>query len=68
MTITLRHVALAALLFVSLYSAEGQTASNTAATSDTLSIQRMDHVAINVTDLQRSADWHEKVPWLHYFP
>lgn len=29
--------------------------------SDTLFIQRMDHVGINVTDLQRSADWYERV-------
>lgn len=29
--------------------------------SDILCIQRMDHVGINVTDLQRSANWYERV-------
>ena len=61
MKITLRRATLAALLCVGLYAAEGQTASNTVTISDTPSIQRMDHVGINVTDLQRSADWYEKV-------
>jgi catechol 2,3-dioxygenase-like lactoylglutathione lyase family enzyme len=61
MRITLRHATLAAMLCAGLFAAEGQTAGNAATISDAPSIQRMDHVGINVTDLQRSADWYEKV-------
>jgi catechol-2,3-dioxygenase len=61
MLITLRRAMIVALLCVGSYAAEGQTANGTAAVSETPSIQRMDHVGINVTDLQRSADWYEKV-------
>jgi len=61
MRITFRLAALVAILCAGLYSVEGQTADTPATISDTLSIQRMDHVGINVTDLQRSADWYERV-------
>lgn len=61
MKITIRLGALSLILCAALLTAEGQTAGTTVAASDTLSIQRMDHVGINVTDLQRSADWYEKV-------
>ena len=61
MRITLRHATLAAMLCAGLCAAESQTAGNAATISDAPSIQRMDHVGINVTDLQRSADWYEKV-------
>jgi catechol-2,3-dioxygenase len=51
----------AAILGVGLYLLEGQTGSTPVTIADSLSIQRMDHVGINVTDLQRSADWYAKV-------
>lgn len=58
MRITLCQATIVVTLCVSLFSAEGQTSAKTATGSDTPSIQRMDHVGINVTDLQRSADWY----------
>jgi catechol 2,3-dioxygenase len=55
-----RFAALAGILCAGLYALEGQTASTLADTSDAAPIHRMDHVGINVTDLERSADWYQK--------
>lgn len=55
-----RFAALAGILCAGLYTFEGQTKSPPAKTSDAPTILRMDHVGINVTDLQRSADWYQK--------
>jgi catechol 2,3-dioxygenase-like lactoylglutathione lyase family enzyme len=56
-----RFVTLAAMLCASIVQCEGQNDTKPAAASETPSIHRMDHVGINVTDLQRSADWYERV-------
>jgi catechol 2,3-dioxygenase-like lactoylglutathione lyase family enzyme len=54
-------VTLVAMLCASILQCEGQNNTKPAVASDTPSIHRMDHVGINVTDLQRSADWYERV-------
>jgi hypothetical protein len=63
-----QRATMTAILCACSYVAQGQTAGNSAATSDAPTIQRMDHVGINVTDLQRSADWYGKAPWIHSLP
>jgi catechol 2,3-dioxygenase-like lactoylglutathione lyase family enzyme len=56
-----RITTLAVILGVSFYVFPARTANSASTDSDTPAIQRMDHVGINVTDLQRSADWYQKV-------
>lgn len=55
-----RFAALAGILCAGLYAFEGQTKSPPANISDAPTILRMDHVGINVTNLQRSADWYQE--------
>ena len=54
----LSYVTLTVILCVGLFALEGKTAGSAADVPD---IARMDHVGINVSDLQKSADWYEKV-------
>ena len=60
MKILRRLAPLVVLAFAWLHALEGQTTGTSAKNSSAPAIQRMDHVGINVTDLQRSADWYEK--------
>ena len=56
-----RALITAAILCTCFYTFPARTANTTSAHGDTPAIQHMDHVGINVTDLERSADWYQKV-------
>lgn len=58
---TLRVAAIAFSFCASLYVFHGRTATANDSAVEPPKIERMDHVGINVTDLQRSADWYQKV-------
>lgn len=60
MTSSPRIITLAVILCVAFYAFPARTADSANTDSDAPEIQRMDHVGINVTDLQRSADWYQK--------
>jgi catechol 2,3-dioxygenase-like lactoylglutathione lyase family enzyme len=55
-----RHAATAGILCLGFYALEGRPATTLVNVSEPPAIHRMDHVGINVTDLQRSADWYQK--------
>lgn len=57
----LRLVSLSAFFCISISVLCGKTANSASSIRDTPAIKCMDHVGINVTDLQRSADWYQKV-------
>jgi catechol 2,3-dioxygenase-like lactoylglutathione lyase family enzyme len=61
MKIALRTTMLLVTCFGLCFSALAQSTAQSPSTSEPPSILRMDHVGINVTDLQRSADWYQKV-------
>ena len=61
MRVGFRLAALAAILCAGPFAVQGQTTSSPHSASAAPSIQRMDHVGINVTDLQKSAEWYERV-------
>jgi catechol 2,3-dioxygenase-like lactoylglutathione lyase family enzyme len=53
--------AFAASMCLGMSPLEGQTSRAAGSISETISLQRMDHVGINVTNLQRSADWYQRI-------
>ena len=57
----IRAATLSAIFCASLYVFPARTDNLNNGDRATPAIRRMDHVGINVTDLQRSADWYQKV-------
>lgn len=58
--IAFRHSALILIILSAVLTVGGQNAGKPSVMSRPAPIRRMDHVGINVTDLQRSADWYER--------
>jgi catechol 2,3-dioxygenase-like lactoylglutathione lyase family enzyme len=56
-----RLMALVLIVFIGAWNSESQVPQETVTGSDTPAIRFIDHVGINVTDLQRSADWYGRV-------
>jgi len=60
MTNKLHYFAMTGILCMGFYALASQTATSQISRQEPPAIRRMDHVGINVTDLQRSADWYQK--------